>query len=62
MARAKSVKVGRTVETSKGCRMRGGFQGVVVSGPVMFRDYQAWMVKKEDGKTVRCLEQNLSVI
>jgi hypothetical protein len=62
MAIVKVVKVGRTVETSKGCRYHGAFRALVVSGPAVWRTYKAWMVKKGDGKVVRCLDQNLSVV
>lgn len=65
MARKKVVKVGRRVQSNG---KTSDFVGEVISGPRIYHGpsgeaYDSWMVKKDsDGKTVRCLDKNLTVI
>jgi hypothetical protein len=62
MAYKKVVKVGRIVETLKGDKVGGPFAAKVVSGPGFWRTYKSWMVQKNDGQVVRCLDKNLVVV
>ncbi len=56
---SKKFKLKDVVMTTKGCRQKGGFAGIVV-GFGTWKEYPAVKVRKNsDGRTVMCLAKNL---